>query len=377
MKYYLPLLIIIFAVPLRGQMDTVGVASLLSNSERGKLKNAENNLDQGKSMLMQYKRDEASYVPALGYDVLFRDIVINNKTGRLLLDSKDYFWEGYISEIDIFKKYIDYFLESTNTQLTPSVLAWNDSIEFLLSDAMVQRNQSEKTANLKKAARLIHASNKKLMKALGFSKKAVNSILTESLPLENEIVEAMEPDSAVKEVDSIVHKEIVIASKPVINESELIEPEPTAVRPIEKPEAKQEDVNAEVKQEKVVDVVVKKAEPEVVEGNPEVSGIFTMKKDKETYVDPKLPYERGVFFSVQFLATHKRVAKDGVATVYNGSYPVLENWGAGWYRYSFGKFKTLTKAKQALIDSKVTGFIVAYKDGKKIPFKEAFKYLIR
>ncbi len=57
MKYYLFSFFIFFAITLCGQVDTVGVNSLLSNSEKGKLKNAENNLNQGKSMLMQYKKD--------------------------------------------------------------------------------------------------------------------------------------------------------------------------------------------------------------------------------------------------------------------------------------------------------------------------------
>ena len=78
-----------------------------------------------------------------------------------------------------------------------------------------------------------------------------------------------------------------------------------------------------------------------------------------------------IYYTVQILADKKIVPQAAIKKVYAGTYPIVKNQGDGWYRYSFGKFNTLLDAKKALEASKIKGYIVAYKNEKRIPLSEA------
>ncbi len=78
-----------------------------------------------------------------------------------------------------------------------------------------------------------------------------------------------------------------------------------------------------------------------------------------------------VYFSVQFLADKNAISKERLAQVYDGPFEMLEHVADGWYRYSFGKFATLSEANQMKTRSGVQGYVVAYLNEKRISIKEA------
>ena len=91
--------------------------------------------------------------------------------------------------------------------------------------------------------------------------------------------------------------------------------------------------------------------------------------------EPAVDTNLDVFFSIQILAGKSKVSEAQLAQAYSGSKKIIEMTGDGWYRYSIGKFDSIEKARQVQKEEGVKGFIVAYKDGKRISVKEATELL--
>ncbi|SMO33123.1 hypothetical protein SAMN06265379_10170 [Saccharicrinis carchari] len=78
-----------------------------------------------------------------------------------------------------------------------------------------------------------------------------------------------------------------------------------------------------------------------------------------------------VYFTVQFVADRKAMARERLTQLYDGPFEVLEHVADGWYRYSFGEFSSVNEAKVMKIRSGVHGFVVAYLNNIRISIKEA------
>lgn len=81
--------------------------------------------------------------------------------------------------------------------------------------------------------------------------------------------------------------------------------------------------------------------------------------------------EPAVYFTIQILVSRIPLAEQKINATYNGKLPVFKNRGEGWYRYSAGKFVSLSEAKDALELEVIKGFITAYRGQKRITVKEA------
>ncbi len=82
-----------------------------------------------------------------------------------------------------------------------------------------------------------------------------------------------------------------------------------------------------------------------------------------------------VFFTIQFIADKKPVSEDVLRSKYSGDQEIVKMESDGWYRYSAGKFTDLQKAKEVMKSENIKGFIVAYKNDKRITISEAIGLL--
>ncbi len=82
-----------------------------------------------------------------------------------------------------------------------------------------------------------------------------------------------------------------------------------------------------------------------------------------------------VFFTIQFIADKKPVSEEVLKSKYSGDQEIVKMESDGWYRYSAGKFIDLQKAKVVMKSEDIRGFIVAYKNGKRITISEAIALL--
>ncbi len=133
------------------------------------------------------------------------------------------------------------------------------------------------------------------------------------------------------------------------------------------------------KEEEVKDVV--KEVPTVVE-KPE-EPITTVKKDvetpKEVTTAPKKDARKAadIIFKVQILASTKDI--DLKSSNFRGLSKLSREPYKNLLRYMYGSVGSMEEAEllktNADVKGYVTSFIVAYKDGKRIPIKEAMKYV--
>lgn len=78
-----------------------------------------------------------------------------------------------------------------------------------------------------------------------------------------------------------------------------------------------------------------------------------------------------IFFGIQILSRTSPASPEQLRQIYKGSEESYLIQSNGYYRYHIGKFKTLFEAKVFKQKETVEGFIVAYKNGERIPVQEA------
>jgi hypothetical protein len=67
-----------------------------------------------------------------------------------------------------------------------------------------------------------------------------------------------------------------------------------------------------------------------------------------------------------------QISAKELENIYNGTMPVQELREEGWFKYTIGHYKTWDEAEKLLNQVKVArAFIVAYKNGKRVPLKDA------
>jgi Sporulation related domain. len=120
----------------------------------------------------------------------------------------------------------------------------------------------------------------------------------------------------------------------------------------------------------------KKEEPKKVE--PVVAKVEAPKKVKPVEVKPKeepkvIPDSLIIFYKVQIAAHTIRMTDKYLRdNIYKGNMKIDELHEDGWYKYTIGKFQTEEEANKLLREVKIPkAFVVAYKNGKRVPLKDA------
>jgi hypothetical protein len=85
----------------------------------------------------------------------------------------------------------------------------------------------------------------------------------------------------------------------------------------------------------------------------------------------KAQQANNVYFSIQILSKTSPATPEQLRSVYNGNEEVVLKRSDNYYRYLIGQFKTLFEARIFKNNEDIEGFIVAYKNDKRITIKEA------
>ena len=106
--------------------------------------------------------------------------------------------------------------------------------------------------------------------------------------------------------------------------------------------------------------------------------LFALKSErkKPAYEKGKIASDlpEGLIFKVQIAANKVKMSKNELNNIYKGDEPIDMITEDGWYKYSVGKSGTYEHAVNLKESVKVDGmFIVAYKDGIKVPLYLAMK----
>jgi hypothetical protein len=94
----------------------------------------------------------------------------------------------------------------------------------------------------------------------------------------------------------------------------------------------------------------------------------------EPVEEPEVP-SFDLFFAIQFLSKTSPATNEQLKQLYKGPGEPYLMKSNGYYRYLVGRFETLSEVKAFKDQHQIEGFIVAYKDGKKISVQEAIDLL--
>lgn len=296
------------------------IKSWLSKTELVKIQKAKIKIDQGEQMLFAHLlRNDTVQKNGLNYLNMSANMIVGKKESRLLMQTKDYFEIGFDIQLDIYKRYINHFVNNSVLRLSSKYSSLNDSVDVYLDDAKFYRDKSGVKGNLQVAANYVHKSNVNLQSALLLCERLMIGIKEGG----------EEPEMLVLE-DDIEKRADKVNNKQLYQHDESTEAEKNNVTKIK--------VDTEMQQVSIVS-------------------------------------EKNIYFTVQILADRKIVSDSRIKQVYKGSYPIIENKGDGWYRYSFGKFFDYSDAKKALLSSNIKGYVVAYKQKVRISVREAINLL--
>lgn len=328
------------AFTLWAQVIDKEIAAMLSENDRSKIEKADSYINQGNEILFAnftYPKDKL-FQRNPNYIQLSENILVGKRISRLLFETKSYYKAGFEGAMQVLKPYISNYLKKEDGVAYQNILLLNDSIKSHLESAKSIREKSKVTSNLKKAGKQIHQSNIQYQKAIILGEQAIQIIQSDKSTGRGIVVQdEVKVPMVVK--DSMGVQEQPKTELPPISTDYLVE--------------KSTPVKTEIAKQKV------SAETPLLQAQLPAKQEVT----EAAKVD--------VYFTVQILADKKSVSEATLKGVYSGSYPIVVNKGDGWYRYSFGKFKTLTEAKKAMEGSKTKGYVVAYKNEMRISLSEA------
>lgn len=180
----------------------------------------------------------------------------------------------------------------------------------------------------------------------------------EETPKTSEKPEVAAVEKEIKSPQPIEKEEEKVAAQESINEA----PGKVAERTPTNPPPKKEVVEAQ------------KAPEKRPEKQPETKKETVSTKAEKTAVEPGV----NIIFKVQLLASSKDLPLN--PQNFKGLNKLSKEPYKNLYRYLYGNTKSLTQAKllqtNAVTNGYKTAFVVAYKDGERIPVPEAVKYLM-
>ncbi|UJH66993.1 N-acetylmuramoyl-L-alanine amidase [Allomuricauda sp. SCSIO 65647] len=151
--------------------------------------------------------------------------------------------------------------------------------------------------------------------------------------------------------------------QPPVQEPTVVVAEKTPITKVEEPEKKQETINVE--------------SPTSSSEEKKEEIVAAVKKKDPVEKEPKEVASANIVFKVQLMASSKVIPLDG--DYFNGLNTLTKEPYKNLYRYMYGETNSYLKAKllKSNADAKgyTTSYIVAYRDGARIPISEALKYV--
>ncbi|MBI9061001.1 MAG: SPOR domain-containing protein [Marinilabiliaceae bacterium] len=265
-----------------------------------------------------------------------------------------YYKDGYHTKIKVLDKRLKAAEKAGDTKASSA----RDEVKELEKKARKQYNKAENLISYEEAVEMVELAQENQLRALDVMAKALGAATAVTEIQEEPVAEVIEEiPVAIQDSVSVPEPEMEATQQTASETREELATEETTVS------------------EGGVPPVGTKAA--VVAGTT-VAVVAAAGSEEEVPVpveEPVVDTNLNVFFSIQILAGKSKISEAQLAQTYSGSKKIIEMTGDGWHRYSIGKFDSVEKARQAQKEEGVKGFIVAYKDGKRISVKEATELL--
>ncbi|TLX74096.1 SPOR domain-containing protein [Labilibacter sediminis] len=340
------LLVLICCIPVISTGILAQNADVLSSSDSKRIAKADKKISKG-DQVVEKKQKYSSQIEALessGGSVRTGKIErLEKKANKEIIKSASFYKDGYGKKYSAYKKAVSREIKNNNLGSEAEKIKSHASKAY--KNGRKWRRKSAGTADVGKAVDY-------LFKANGIESDAIKNLarVLETAKVEEDLV----VEQIQEQVDSVVEvpdTSSVLVAPPVA----LVVPEDTTINTVVD--------SALVVQDSVV----------VVDSVQVVVPVIPEEAPVEEVVEKK---ELALYFSVQFLAEKQPVPKEKITNLYDGPHEVVKHEADGWYRYSIGKFESLEKAKQALSQSGVKGYIVAYHNEERISTRRAAELIL-
>jgi hypothetical protein len=273
---------------------------------------------------------------------------LERKANEIVMKSSSYFKEGYSKKYNAYEKAISRELKAGN--LTIEVERDKDKGHEAFKTGMKWRRKSGRQSDVNKGVEYLYKANELHEDAIGILIQALGNY--QSDPVNKEPIETQSTEVPEMKSDSI---DMPSEALPVLN---------PPVAPVPIPVVPALNDSAIV----IPDTVTPVAQPVLEES-------FTIENTLEEEAATELVEELFIYFSVQFLAEKQPVPKEKLYGMYDGPFEVVLHEADGWFRYSFGRFKTQQEANDMLAKSGVSGYVVAYHNEERISTRRAAELL--
>lgn len=357
--------------------------SCFSTSDISAQKDVEKILDQGEIK----KFAKADKLIAKGDEILDKTIgiekeieALRNAEGRIKtrkIDKKSkasakykmqaaiYYKDGYNTKIKVLDKRLKIAEKAGDSKAAGA----RDEVKVLEKKARKQYNKAENLISYEEAVEMVELAQENQLKAL--------DVMAKALVVETAVTEIQEEPLA----ELIEEIPVAIQDSVIVPEPEMEATQQTASETMEELATEEttvsESVVPPVGTEAAV-VAVTTAAVVAAAGSEEEEqtvGAEVVEEVPMPVEEPVVENNSDVFFTIQILAGKSKISDAQLAQAYSGSKKIIEMTGDGWHRYSIGKFDSIEKARRTQKEEGVKGFIVAYKDGKRISVKEANELL--
>ncbi|MCT4589971.1 MAG: SPOR domain-containing protein [Carboxylicivirga sp.] len=278
------------------------------------------------------------------------------------LQAANYFRDGYRLKINALAK--------NGNQVIKDKGAFNETIlekvKTLSREAAVCYRKADNQSNIDNAVKLVEKARQLQLRAIDLlEQELARKEDTKPEELAGDVIVEL-PDKTIEETEPDLE---------VPNTTELtIEIPMTVINPAKKMELKEmvllNDSSPVEHIDKQVEAVTDESKPVVPEAKPEPE------KEEPLLVNTVSQNEdESIFLTIQIIANKSAVSPERLKTLYNGSMKIFETQEDGWFRYSIGHFRSLDAARKVLKQEAVDGWIVGYKNNKRIYAIQAIKLL--
>lgn len=328
---------------------TVGYAQQgLTEKDQKKIVKADEKLEKAKTVVNKNAK-YVSEIEALTNDGRVRTRKIQRletKANIIVLKSSSLYKDGYGKKFGAYEKAVSRDMKAG--VLTGDAANYKNMAHEAYKVGRKWRRKSQRQTDVGKGVEYLYKANsieadaiKNLIKALGGSAEEALAVVIDTLDSQaimQDSISAIVPAEVIEEqVDTIVAEEMVVEVPMVIDSVSVAD---SLV--VEAPVAEEDELIA---------AIVPEQNEVVTENNI------------------------AIYFTVQFLAEKQPVTAEKIKDLYDGSYEVVKHEADGWFRYSFGKFKSVGEAKEMLSKSGVSGYVVAYYNNERISTRRAIELM--
>ncbi|WP_066628536.1 SPOR domain-containing protein [Labilibacter marinus] len=335
-------------------------SSVLSSGDKNKVERADRKINKAQSIVDKKEKyaDKIKAAEESGSKRRLRRY--ETKSNRIIITSASYFKEGYTKKYKAYKKASTKAVKSGQVGSEANVLMTEAKGDYDFGRKMRRKSSNESDVNT--AVEYMFDANKSQGNAIDNLIKALGNV--------NQSEELVEPIEEQEEM--VAEEELTMENDSLIGQPEVpLAPITAVTAAVLLTDSVAHQADSLVVDSLTTDTLAMDTLAVIADSTLTITDTVSV---VPVVITEELVEEKEVanlYFSVQFLAEKQLVPKDRLNSLYDGPFEVVKHQADGWFRYSFGRFKTLEEANQMKERSGMEGYVVAYLNEERISTRRA------